>query len=217
MFGKKSPGKSVTEARLVEAAAQLFARNGYKATSTREIAQLAALNEATLFRYFPRKPDLFMAALESHLSRIKISRDVQISLAADDHPELVVPKVVVCILNILNAQPELQHLVHVAGFELPESASLIRDHLDPIFDLLSAYVKRGVDRGAIRDVEPALATLGLLGVVAAHRQFCELFTGAQSAHSDAEQAVAAYSTMCLHGICPDGETARFTDGPPEAP
>lgn len=46
MLGKKSPEKSLTEALLVEAAAQLFARHGFKATTTREIAQLADLNEA---------------------------------------------------------------------------------------------------------------------------------------------------------------------------
>jgi AcrR family transcriptional regulator len=52
MLGRKSPEKSVTEVVLVEAAAQLFARHGFKATTSREIAQLAALNEATLFRIF---------------------------------------------------------------------------------------------------------------------------------------------------------------------
>ena len=54
MFGKKSAEKRVTEVRLVEAAAQLFAGHGFKATSTREIAQLANLHQVTLFRYFPQ-------------------------------------------------------------------------------------------------------------------------------------------------------------------
>jgi AcrR family transcriptional regulator len=58
-IGHKSAGSSVTAVRIVEAAAQLFAHNGFKGTTTREIAQLASLNEATLFRYFPRKPELF--------------------------------------------------------------------------------------------------------------------------------------------------------------
>jgi len=75
MDGNKSPKASVTEVRLVEAAAQCFARSGFKATKTLEIAILADLNEATLFRYFPRKIDMFFAALDSHLSRIKLSRD----------------------------------------------------------------------------------------------------------------------------------------------
>src|ERR1700758_370836 len=132
--GHKSAGTSVTEVRIVEAAAQLFAHNGFKATTTKDIAQLADLNEATLFRYFPRKPDLFLAALESHLNRVKFSHDLQTSLVNDDDPEVVLPKVVAFFLNILNTQPELRSLLHVAGFELPEAQKMIREHFWPIFD-----------------------------------------------------------------------------------
>jgi hypothetical protein len=39
-MGHKCPGTSVTEVRIVEAAAQLFAHNGFKGTTTRDIAQL---------------------------------------------------------------------------------------------------------------------------------------------------------------------------------
>lgn len=49
-MGHKSAGSSVTKVRIVEVA-QLFAHHGYKGTTTRGIAQLADLNEATLFRY----------------------------------------------------------------------------------------------------------------------------------------------------------------------
>jgi AcrR family transcriptional regulator len=50
--------------------------------------------EATLFRYFPRKPDLFWAAVESRLSRVRLGRDIQTSLAANDDPANVVPMIV---------------------------------------------------------------------------------------------------------------------------
>ena len=200
MFGKQSAEKSVTEVRLVEAAAQLFARHGFKATTTREIAQLANLNEVTLFRYFPRKPDLFLAALESHLSRIKLGRDLQRGLAENDDPEVVLPLVVMFILNVLVTQPELQHLLHVAGFELPESYKMIQDHLGPIFDPLVAYFKRSAEKQTIRNVDPALATLGLVGVVVAHRNIRVLFTRDQLSNSYPEQAIAAYSDLYLHGL-----------------
>ena len=60
----RSLAKSMTEVRIVEAAAQMFARHGFKAATTREIAHLADLNEVTLFRYFLHKPDLFWAAVD---------------------------------------------------------------------------------------------------------------------------------------------------------
>lgn len=44
---------------LVEAACDLFARQGYSATSTREIAEHAGVSETLLFRYFGSKAGLF--------------------------------------------------------------------------------------------------------------------------------------------------------------
>ncbi|HZL66736.1 MAG TPA: helix-turn-helix domain-containing protein, partial [Candidatus Limnocylindrales bacterium] len=88
---KKTAGRSVTEVRIVEAAVQLFSRRGYKGTSTREIAHLAEVNEATLFRCFVRKADLFWAAAESRLNRLKLGRELQHGLATDLDPAIVVP------------------------------------------------------------------------------------------------------------------------------
>jgi AcrR family transcriptional regulator len=206
MLGKKSPEKSVTEVRLVEAAAQLFARQGFKATTTRDIAQLADLNEATLFRYFPRKPDLFMAALESHLSRIKLSRDLQVSLASDDDPTVVIPKVIAFVLNAMTAHPELQHLLHVASFELSSTDELVREHLGPIFDLLCAYFKRTAERGAIRTVEPSFVVLCCLGALLAHQGLRGLFTNERSPITSVDQAVSHHVTLFIHGLQPIAES-----------
>ncbi len=210
MIRKKSPERSVTEVRLVEAAAQLFARHGFKATTTREIAQLAALNEATLFRYFPRKPDLFLAALESHLNRVKFGHDLQTSLVNDDDPEVVLPKLVAFFLNVLNAQPELRNLLHVAGFELPEAQKLIREHLSPMFDAVCAYFKRSSARGVIRKINPQLAAFGLLGAVSVHHLLRVIFTSREDSRTPAADRPDLYVTLWLHGLLPQ---PQFTMDP----
>lgn len=48
---------------LLEAARDLFARQDYRTTTTREIAQLAGVTEALLFRHFGSKAALFREAL----------------------------------------------------------------------------------------------------------------------------------------------------------
>src|ERR1700730_2030383 len=104
---KKTAGRSVTEVRLVEAAVQLFSRHGYKGTSTREIAHLADVNEATLFRYFARKADLFLAAVESRLNTLKLGRELQQGLSLDHDPEVVIPMLVAFMVENLSQRPEL--------------------------------------------------------------------------------------------------------------
>ncbi len=209
-IGQKSAGTSVTEVRIVEAAAQLFAHNGFKGTTTRDIAQLANLNEATLFRYFPRKPDLFWAAVESHVARVKLARDTQMSLASDDAPTIVVPLLVAFLLDNLNSQPQLRRLLHVAAFELPESNQMIREHLGPIFDMVCAYFKRCAEKGTMRNVEPSLATLGLMGAVTAHHSLCLLFTEGDPPYPNHQQALSAYAVLWLNGLLPDKDAVATT-------
>src|ERR1035438_1603133 len=58
--------KSATMEKLTLAAAQLFARQGYHGTSTREIARLAGVSENTIFRHFDRKEALFRSEGEAY-------------------------------------------------------------------------------------------------------------------------------------------------------
>ncbi|HTR25354.1 MAG TPA: TetR/AcrR family transcriptional regulator [Terriglobales bacterium] len=200
---QRSLAKSVTEVRIVEAAAQMFARHGFKAATTREIAQLADLNEVTLFRYFLRKPDLFWAAIESRLGRVKLGRDLQISLAGKEEPSLVVPKLVAFLLDSLLEQPELYRLLHVAAFELPGANKIIREHLGPIFDAVAAYFERCVERGIIHPVEASLPTLGILGTVVAHSNLHALVSGALPVFEDREAKANAYASLWLRALMPD--------------
>jgi AcrR family transcriptional regulator len=216
-MGHKTAGTSVTEVRIVEAAAQLFAHHGFKATTTRDIAQLANLNEATLFRYFPRKPELFWAAVESHVARVKLARDTQASLASDAAPTIVVPLLVAFILDNLKNQPDLSRLLHVAAFELPQADKMIREHLGPIFDMVCAYFRRCAERGIMRNVEPSLATLGLMGAVTAHHGLCLLFTEKEPPYASDEQALSAYAVLWLNGLLPSKEALAASAASLSAP
>ncbi len=196
---KNTAEKSVTEVRIVEAAVQLFSRQGYKGTSTREIASLAGVNEATLFRYFARKTDLFWAAAESRLNRLKLSRELQNGLATDLDPEVVLPMLVDFVVKEISEDSELMRLLYVAGFEFPDSERMFRDHLGPIFDAVNAYFSRCAARGAICDLEPTFATLGLAGAVSAHRNLHQLFTG-RDLPVDSRAFVPAYAQFWLNAL-----------------
>jgi len=196
---KRAAEKSVTEVRLVEAAVQLFSRQGFKGTSTRDIANLAGVNEATLFRYFARKTDLFWAAAESRLNRLKFGRELQNGLAKDLDPDVIVPMLAAFMVENMSEHPELMRLLYVARFELPGADRIFREHLGPIFDAVNAYFGRCAAKGLIRDLDPAIATLGLVGAVSAHLNLHELFTG-QDAPWDTQNAAPVYAQLWLNGL-----------------
>ncbi|HLI62695.1 MAG TPA: TetR/AcrR family transcriptional regulator [Terriglobales bacterium] len=199
MLVKKAAGNRVTAVRIVEAAVQLFSRQGYKGTRTREIAHLAGVNEATLFRYFSRKADLFWAAAESRLTRLKLGRELQNGLASDVSPDVVVPMLVEFVVNVVAQYPELMRLVYVAGFELPGFDRMFREHLGPIFDAVNGYFGRCAARGAIRDLEPTFATLGLAAAVGAHRDLHRFLTG-RDLPDDARAMAPSYAQFWLDAL-----------------
>src|ERR1051325_572586 len=50
--------------QILRIASALFARKGYRGTTTREIAERAHINEALLFRHFPNKAKLYWTIIE---------------------------------------------------------------------------------------------------------------------------------------------------------
>ena len=57
-------GVEETRGKILGAARELFERNGTRGTTTREVAELAGVNEATLFRHFGSKRALLDAMRE---------------------------------------------------------------------------------------------------------------------------------------------------------
>jgi AcrR family transcriptional regulator len=55
-------------ADVLAAARRLFAERGYHATSTRELAQAADINDALLYRYFPSKDAILIALVDEAIA-----------------------------------------------------------------------------------------------------------------------------------------------------
>lgn len=62
------PAVEETRARILAAARELYANKGSRGTTTREVADRAAVNEATLFRHFGTKQQLLAAMLDHYSS-----------------------------------------------------------------------------------------------------------------------------------------------------
>jgi AcrR family transcriptional regulator len=59
-------GVEETRSRILAAAREIFERNGTRGTTTREVAERAGVNEATLFRHFGSKSALIHAMREEN-------------------------------------------------------------------------------------------------------------------------------------------------------
>jgi AcrR family transcriptional regulator len=55
---------------IMDAAAQLFAQNGYQGTSIKDIAALMDIGESTLYGYFPGKQEILIAILNQQVEMV---------------------------------------------------------------------------------------------------------------------------------------------------
>ncbi len=60
--------KAETQTAILGAAKKLFITNGYKGTTTVQIAKEAGISEMTLFRHFPSKEEIFLAVIHPLVS-----------------------------------------------------------------------------------------------------------------------------------------------------
>ncbi|MBT3318362.1 MAG: TetR/AcrR family transcriptional regulator [Clostridia bacterium] len=76
-----------TKEKIIAAARELFEKNGFAGTTTKEISQLAGISEVTLFRHFETKRNLFEQTVHScmHPYKLKeyLQNDVQYDLQTD--------------------------------------------------------------------------------------------------------------------------------------
>src|SRR5580704_5270108 len=193
-----------TASRIVEAAVQLFSRQRFAAGSTNEIARLAGVSEVTVFRHFPRKRDLFWAATESRLRRLRISKELRGRLENDENPRTALPGIVAVLVETLHHQPETIRLLYLSLFELDHGADrILRKHLIPLFQPLREYLARCASKGLIRDVEPGITALGLVALIAAHQGLRSVLTDDGTSCATTDDAIATYSDFWMKAMLPE--------------
>lgn len=122
-----------TEAAIREAAVDLFARRGYEAVTTRQIAAAVGVQAAALYRYFPTKEDLLFGLMRSHMEALIASWDAVRPADADP-----VARLSAFVDNHIRFHVERRHSTHVSNMEL---RSLSKERLSQILRLRTAYEK----------------------------------------------------------------------------
>jgi AcrR family transcriptional regulator len=189
--------------KIVQVATQLFARQGYAGTSTRDIARLADMNEATLFRHFEHKEDIFWAALRDGLNGLHPRRDLLECILECNAPEIVLPKIMSALVDIINFRPQVLALIAVAMIELRWKAETIcSEHLSPIFAAFHRYLTVNIEAGRIRNLDPHMITAALGMTILVHPHFSRLIRGGPPPHSDSRETIKAYTRFWLDVLAP---------------
>lgn len=144
-----------TRAAILTAAADLFSRQGYDATTMQEMATLADVGLGTMYGYFPSKEDVLRTVLEDR------RREAFDGIDGADDQQPILQRACTTLERVWRYLREnrvlaLAMLALEAGRRDDESSN-IELPLQPLIDL----VQKGQDRGELADV-PAGTTARLL-------------------------------------------------------
>jgi len=185
----------------VESAVQLFSRQGFAGSSTHEIARLAGVSEVTVFRHFSRKKDLFWAATESRLRRLRISKELLERLDADENPRTALFGVVALLVETFHNQPEMVRLLYLSLFELEHGAErMLRKYLVPFFQPVREYLSRCASKGLARDLDPSIAALALMTSIVAHHGLYRVVTNEGTVYASTDDATAAHAEFWFKAL-----------------
>jgi AcrR family transcriptional regulator len=185
---------------IVEAALALFSRKGFRGTTTKEIAEAAGCSEATIFKHFATKDELYSAILEAK-SRIEetLAKAAHAAVRKDDVG--VFRAVGLESLTRTEQDPSLMRLLLFSALEGHELSHLFfESKVRRLHEFLSGYIKGRIADGAFQPVDPLLAARGFVGMVAHHLLIHEIFGVKRPAGLLPEYVVDTFVTLFLQGI-----------------
>ncbi len=184
--------------QILEVATELFARQGYEGTTTRQIAQRARVNEAIIFRHFPSKEELYWAVIENQCQRRGARASLETRLATGGSDREVLTAIGE---ELLDRDITLSRLLLFSALENHElSNRFFRSYVAQYLDVLAEYVRRGTEEGRFRAVDPTLAARGFLGMLVYHYQIQELFGGKLMRNFDSREVSRTLADIWLTGM-----------------
>src|SRR5690242_1513259 len=195
-------------AQILEAATELFARQGFQGATTREIAQRAGINEAIIFRHFPSKEQLYAAAIEHHSDLVDASMPGE-RLDAAGVPAVVLAKFSDDLLTGIHLHVTATRLYLFSALEERAASGKLFDRLlGAPTAALADFIRGKIEEGVFRPVEPRIAARGFVGMVLQYALEQAVFGGSRVAN---EQGSTEDVAETLAGIWVRGMLSQPDD------
>ena len=96
-------------AEILDAATAIFSKCGFAAADVQEIADKTGVGKGTIYRYFPSKEELFLAAVDHGMRNLKLAVDA--AAASAKQPLDRIAEGVLAYLTFFDERPEIVELL----------------------------------------------------------------------------------------------------------
>jgi AcrR family transcriptional regulator len=186
-----------TRERILSAAREVIARKGKRGATTREIADVAGVNEATIFRHFGTKEALIVAVAQHFCGSVAL-RDAVSQLRGDVSEDLF--EIGRGMLERMESQIDM---IRWSLVEQDYEASIFattawRPQL-AILEIVGEFMQRRIASGELQG-DPKKLAMTFMGLIFMHVLARKKFPGAELYQGGNDAAVRYYVDIFLNGV-----------------
>jgi AcrR family transcriptional regulator len=201
--------------QILKAALQVFGESGLANARLQDIAERAGVSKGTIYLYFPNKEELFREMVR------------QTAVVAIERAEQVVTQgtPTVQLLTFMRGywtfvrSPVFSTIYRLVLGELHQFPDLAKFYAHEVVargqKLLSGIIRRGVDAGEFREIDPMVAARMLVALIVMNGIWRDEHTGVPLlAHKSDEEVFNELAQFYLHSIAPSEGAFAQADGAP---
>ena len=178
--------------RILEVAGRVFASQPFDRVHIDDVATAAGVAKGTVYRYFPSKEALYLAALFHGIDELQ-GRLLDVAAAQPD-PVARLRALVAEMLQFFWGRDVFFLLLHRSDVRHDQrNMQQWLRRRERFAQLISKALEEGIARGTIRQVDPYLATEALLGMLRGVHRY-------RAAHDTLGDAARAVTDLFLHGV-----------------
>ncbi len=146
---RKQQQRSIkTKQKLLDAAIEAFSENGFKGTSTRDIAERAGVHHPLITYHFKNKEKLWRAAADQIFSKFNTAMGQALQEVVDECPRTRMAMMIRTYVRYAASQPALHKvMVQEASHQSARLDWLIETYLRPLFDVSIKNLKELQEQG----------------------------------------------------------------------
>ena len=157
--------------QICQIAMRLFSERGFSGTTTKEIAGAAGISEATVFKHFSNKDELYAAILDNKACDhgfIHPFAEIADKIKAKDDFGVFYGMALNALEKHRKDSDFLRLMLHSALEDHELARVFFENFITHIYDYLGDYIRLRQADGAFRDVEPRIVVRAFIGMFIHH-------------------------------------------------
>lgn len=187
-------------AQIVKVATTLFSKNGFKGTTTREIAKKAGISEAVIFKHFSKKEDLYKAIIDSRCADDTGQPTLMNLLKGKKGREVFVSVASYLIKEHQTDSSFLRLLTYSALEKHDFSGMFIKTRGMELIEFLEGHIRELIEEGLLKKADPALAARAFMGMVLQYSYFQEIYDLKKVFKRTNEEVVNTFVDIFFEGM-----------------